>query len=527
MAEYQFQKFEAPGPIAAAYIESLHPIPIVMGPAGSGKTVASLYKGPHLATSWFPVCKDGVVRVKFTVLRPTYRDMARTALESWHSERLYPEKHPFTVEYTGGVDRPVIHRLEWATIRNRSRVKVEFTAQFAAIGDANPEQFAKGYETSFVQLNECDLFSDRIPGLMFSRTGRYPSIDMLSPSDLDRVMQPYVKVMASCGIDLRQDDLLTPRMLWGDCNPPDVDNWVIKRMIEEPEKWPLYKMFRQPSGLSANAENRKGKTRASYEQDLQTMTEYDARRFVHGEPGYALDGRPVYEKEFALQIHRSDEPLKPAAGLPLVIAMDAGGSPAAVIGQFMPTGQLRILAEVCADPGTGPTRFSEMVYHRLLSDFRGFPVREAYADPSSFYGADKVAGELAWVEIVARALSINIEPTTSNEPGIRQDAVRWYLGMIDPRTPRMLIDPRCKDLLGGFAAHYKLTKLATAGATDKLAVAKNKYSHVHDALQYLCLGHRGRTGIINDVASLGRAANVVPMRGNVAPRDPVGAINLW
>jgi len=524
---YQFQRYAPPGPVAAAYIESRHPVPIIMGPAGSGKTVASAFKGPHLASNWFPICKDGVVRVKLTVLRPTYRDMARTALESWHNERLFPEKHPFTVEYTGGIDRPVVHKLEWATIRDRTKVKVEFMALFAAVGDTNPEQFAKGFETSFVWLNECDLFSERIPGLMFSRTGRFPSMDQIAPADLDRVMAPYRQAMMTAGINLGDDDVLLPRMLWGDCNPPDVDNWVIKRLIEEPEKWPLYRLFRQPSGLSPDAENRLGKTRASYEQDLQTMTAYDARRFVHGEPGYALDGRPVYEQEFALQVHRSDEPLRPSLGLPLAIGMDAGGSPAAIIGQFMPNGQLRALAEICADPGTGPSRFAEMIYARLLNDFAGFPIRKAFADPSSFYGADKAAGELAWVEIVARALSINIEPTESNEPGVRQDAVRWYLGNIDTRTPRLLIDPRCRRLIGGFAAHYKLTKQATAGNTDKLAVAKNEYSHIHDALQYLCLGHRGRTGIINSVSNMGRGGNVTPLRGNVTPKDAVGAVKLW
>lgn len=527
MSSNSFQRYQPPGPIGAAYIESRHPISIIMGPAGSGKTVASAYKGPHLANKWFPVCKDGVIRMKVTALRPTYRDMARTALETWHSDRLFPEKHPFTVEYTGGVDRPVLHRLEWATVRGSQRVKVEFTMQFAAVGDAEPEQFAKGYETSMVWLNECDLFGERIPGLMFSRTGRYPSMDMIAPAELDRVMQPYVKTMAEAGINLEGDDKLLPRILAGDCNPPDVDNWVIKRMIEEPEKWPLYRMFRQPSGLSPHAENRAGKSRASYEQDLRTMTDYDARRFVHGEPGYALDGKPVYEREFALQIHRSDENLSPRPGLPLAIGMDAGGSPAAVIGQSMPDGQLRILREVCADPGTGPTRFADMILAVLMDDFRGYPIRDAFADPSSFYGADKVNGELAWVEIVARALGVPIAPTESNETAVRHDAVRWYLGNIDARTPRMLIDPRCRRLLGGFAAHYKLTKQATAGGTDNLAVAKNAYSHVHDALQYLCLGKSGRSQLIKDTAQLGRPGNVVPMRSNHTPKDVLAGIKLW
>lgn len=516
------QQYEPPGPIGAAFIESTHPISVIMGPAGSGKTVGSAFKGPYLATNWFPVCKDGVVRVKMTALRPTYRDMSRTALESWHNERLFPENHPYTVEYTGGVDRPVIHKLKWKALRGRDLVTVEFTAMFAAIGDANPEQFAKGFETSCVWLNECDLFSERIPGLMFSRTGRWPSMDQISPSELDRVLGPYAKAMANAGIKLEDDDVLLPRIEWGDCNPPDPSNWVNKRLIEKPDDWKLYKMFRQPSGLSPQAENRKGKPRSAYEQDLQTMTPNDARRFVHGEIGYAIDGKPVYEKEYSSFVHRSESPLKPVPGIPLGIGIDAGGSPAAVFSQFMPNGQQRVLRELCADPGTGPTRFAGLMLELMLQQFPGLPVREAFGDPSAWYGADKTNGELAWMETVARALSINIEPAPSNEPGLRQDAVRWYLNLrIDGNTPGLLIDPSCEYLLGGFAAHYKLTKMASKGQTNTLAIAKNEYSHPHDGLQYLCLGHRGRYAMINDAAKIaGRQGNVVQLRGNVVrPTD--------
>lgn len=516
------QQFKPPGPVGAAHIESTHPIPVIMGPAGSGKTVGSAFKGPYLATNWFPVCRDGVVRVKLTVLRPTYRDMARTALESWHSERLFPEKHPWTVEYTGGIDRPVVHKMRWKAKRGADLVTVDFTAMFAAIGDASPEQFAKGFETSCVWLNECDLFGPRIPGLMFSRTGRYPSLDMIASSELDRVTRERRLLMQQLGLPTQDDDVMLPRILWGDCNPPDPGNWVNRWLIEKPQEHKLYKMFRQPSGLSPHAENREGKTRASYEEDLQTMTPNDARRFVHGEIGYALDGKPVYEKEYSSFVHRADQPLKPAAGVPLALGFDAGGSPACAIGQFMPSGQLRILREVCAEPGTGAERFSKAVMETLVQHLPGLPVREAFGDPSAFYGADRANGELAWMEMVARALSINIEPAPSNEPGLRQDAVRWYLNQrMDGVTPGLLVDPSCEIILGGFAAHYKLTKLASAGQTDRLAVAKNEYSHVHDALQYLCLGHRGRYAVINDAAkAMGRSGNVVALRGNVVrPAD--------
>ena len=249
------------------------------------------------------------------------------------------------------------------------------------------------------------------------------------------------------------------------------------------------------------------------------MSPYDKRRYVDGEFGWARDGEPVYP-EFREQEQVADQPIRAVPNLPIGLGLDAGGSPAGVIGQFLPNGQMRLLREVCSRPGTGPSRFAEMLLEILMSEFRGFAVSEAWADPSAFYGADRQAGELAFMETVARALNVSIMPAPSNEPSIRQEAVRWYLGApIDASTPRLLIDPRCEFIIGGFAAHYKLTKQASAGATDKLAVVKNEYSHPHDGLQYLCLGHRGRAGVIADASRLGRGGNVVQIRSRKGRAD--------
>jgi hypothetical protein len=526
--KFSLQNYDPPGPIGEAFIRSTGPIDIIGGPAGSGKTVASGFKGPFLAAEFFPVCKDGVIRVKVATIRSTYRDLARTCLSSWHE--MFPEKHPFTVSYTGGIDRPVIHKLEYGTIRDGAVCKVEFTMEFGAIGDTDVEKFIKGYEISAGWMNECDLLDARVPGLFWSRTGRYPRFDMIAESELNRLIGPYRKKLQGLGVPIDDDEALLPRLSWGDCNPPDVSSWVVEEggWLDPERRNPMINMFIQPSGLSPDAENRKGKPRSSYELELRTMTKQDAKRYVYGEPGFVADGTPIYEDDFALQLHRADDFLQPVDRIPLALGFDFGGSPACVVGQFMPNGQLRVLGEVCCSPGAGPETISRMVLELLLQRFRGWPIAEAWGDPSAMHGADKQSGGLADMEIVARALNINLLPAPSNETGIRLEAVRWYLKkLIDGRTPAILIDPRCKMLIGGFAAHYHLTKQASAGRTDALAIDKNEYSHIHDALQYLCLGHRGRAGVIGDVSGMGRAPNVVGLRQAQQSVRAKTDFNVW
>lgn len=519
MGNINLQRYKPPGPVGAAFIQSRGPIDLIMGPAGSGKTVASVVKGPSLASSYFPVCKDGWVRVKIACIRDTYRDFARTALASWYDA--FPVAHPFTISHEGGQDRPIKHNLRWRAMRGNREVTIDLIMETGAIGDHNVEQFIKGYEVSAAWLNECDMLDERVPGLMFQRTGRYPKVEDIAHSELERVSRDGRETFTKMGLTIEEGETILPRIVWGDLNPPDIDNWVYRFCVDQKTRMPGFNLFRQPSGLSSKAENRVGKPRSSYELEAATQADHIVRRMVHGEFGYAMDGKPVYP-EFSLQRHTADQPLDPLQGVPLGIGLDAGGSPAAVIGQFPPNGSLRLLAEICAEPGTGPARFAQMIYEILLERFPGFVISEAWGDPSAFWGADRQNGELAFMETVARALSLNIMPAPSNEPAIRQESVRWYLGKpIDGNTERMQICPTMTTIVAGFAAHYKLTKQASAGNTDILAVVKNRYSHPHDALQYLTLGHRGRAGVIDDGSRLGRSNNVIGLgqrRGLAQPK---------
>ena len=270
-SKFDIFRYQPPGPVAAAYILSQGPIDLIRGPWGSGKTTATVFKITRHAAIDFPICRDGWVHVRCAAIRDTYREMAKTALASWHE--FFPKRGPFTAKdkdaYTGGIDRPVKHVLEWDTVRDwykgngqweKRLTKVRLEMEFGAIGEQNLDSFFKGYELSMGWMNECDLLHEDVPGRLYGRTGRYPPVSEIMDWEGERlgwVIDP----------DTGQQSIKVPRIVMGDFNPPDETNWTYKREIEEPEKWPGYNFFAQPSGLSPQAENRVGKSRDKYEEE--------------------------------------------------------------------------------------------------------------------------------------------------------------------------------------------------------------------------------------------------------------------
>lgn len=505
---YSLVSYHPPGPVAAGYIRALGPIDAITGPAGSGKTVASIFKAIRFSVAVMPVGRDGVVRVRGAVLRDNYRALYRTTLRSWFE--FFPPDWGGAV-FTGGQDRPAQHVLKLSTVREVDGVKrecpVELTVDFFAVGDVAIEELLKGYEASWFWCNEADLLHKRVVPFAYSRTGRYPPLASL-PEGARR-----------------------PRVVMVDFNPPDIDHplWQAckrgsfneRKDMEGETVEASVNFFHQPSGLSPDAENRAGKSYEAYEEEARTLTESDSRRFVYGQPAFALDGKPVYP-EFDDKRHVAPGPLAVLPGLPLDIGFDQGLSPGAVLFQTASTGQVRILAELVPEHGTGVSRFLERLLPLLTGRFRELPPGVWSADPSGFYGADRIAGEMTWAEAVSKGLGHLIMPAPTNEPVLRIESVKLLLKtMIDANTPALLVDPSCRMLIGGFAAHYKYRRIRS-GSTDRFEDRpwKNDYATAHDALQYGVLGRRGRAGVINEAAQAGRAGSVVPLgAGRSARRD--------
>lgn len=452
MSERLSIRWDPPGPVAARYYWDRSRVAAIMGPIGSGKTIATLMKLVQLAGEQRRSSVDGRRKFKACVVRDTYRQLWKTTIPSWW------KRVPKTLgDWAGADGGPATHSVKFQLPDGSI---VDFVIEFVAIGENKVEDVLRGYEPTAFYLNEADLLAEDVLIYANSRVGRYPDMSEGGPS--------------WCGVLL-------------DFNAPDTESWIYKRFVEElPEGWAF---FRQPSGFDARAENIANLPAGYYEEAAKGQPDWWVRRMVKNEFGFTRDGQPVYP-EYNDQLHCAPEDLKPIPGLRLKIGFDAGGTPAATIWQRALNGQWRGLDEIVATGGyTGANRFGDLVAQVLAERYRGYEA-EGWGDPSAQHGHDREAGEASWLETVGNKVGFMIRPAPSNEILLRTEAVRVPLTrLIDGVHPGLIISPRMKMLRKGFNAGYRYRRRVVAGiATTDVLPEKNEYSHPHDSAQYALLG---------------------------------------
>lgn len=515
--KWQLGKYTPPGPIGAQYIDSEGPIDAIMGPGGSGKTVASAWKGVKFALQRMPICVDGIIRCKGTVVRDNYRSLYRTTLQSWFD--IFPPGGEDS-QFSGGQDRPAVHVLRLSTVRNihgvNKIVPVDLRVEFFAIADINYELLFKSYETSYAWATEADGVDPMAIPFFYSRTSRFPRLSLLPPG-VQRVRVAFV-----------------------DFNPPDPEHPLylacvrgsFREDFDEAKEPRTINFFKQPSGLSDQAENRMGKSKAEYEAEAAVLHKDTARRMVEGRPGRQRSGLPVYDEDFDYDVHTAVN-VGIIRDLPLNIGMDQGGqggsagSPAAVFFQVLANGQARFYDEVVAETGTGVERFLEHMIPLMTTRFVDLSYGVWSCDPSGFYGGDKVYGTLAFAEIIQKALKHPMLPAPSNEWTPRRESLALLMGRnISAGVPKIIIDRRCKLLIKGLNGGYKYSRRHD-GTYDPRPI-KNREANAVEAAQYGVLGVFGLQGTINRLAQVSRPSedNVVQMRRRAGQRRP-SDFSVW
>jgi len=259
-------------------------------------------------------------------------------------------------------------------------------------------------------------------------------------------------------------------------NPCDTEHWIYKQWVMDPLPGHVY--WRQSSRENPFLPK-------DYYDDLER--EYRDRpelkkRYVDGEWGSVFDGKPVYGNEFAWDLHVAKEHLSPAPSVPIHRGWDFGLTPACIITQIHPNSRWLILRELWSDD-MGIEEFADTV-----NDFckREYGPHQAYEDVGDPAGrARAMTDERSCYDILS-SRGIYAREAETNALLPRLEAVKRQLAKNPKGKARVQIDPRCHRLIDGFSGGYKYKERGNAGMHSDVP-EKNKYSHIHDALQYLAL----------------------------------------
>ncbi len=430
-------------PTLAQFHRDDHFVRGIRGPIGSGKSVACCMEIVMRALKQEPG-PDGVRRSRWAVIRGTYPELISTTIKTW-LQWIRPE-----VFGSPNYSAPITHHVKLGP-------DCELEVAFLALDKDKDVKKLLSLELTGAWVNEAKEVPKSVLEMLTGRVGRFPAQWQGGPSWSGVIM---------------------------DTNSPDDDHWWYKLAEEvQPEG---YRFFAQPSGLSSQAENLPNLPGGVnyYRRQLPGKSPDWIDVYVHGSYGSIEDGKPVYP-EWDRSKFVPSEPLRPYRGIPLLVGMDFGLTPAAAIGQVTPRGQLRILAEVVAQD-MGIRRFIQDALKPVMA--MEFPGMKFFVvgDPA---GAQRAQTDerTCFDELVAQ--NIQSYPAPTNNFATRREAVANYMTKVVDGQYGLQVDNRCIWLIKGFNGRYRYRKMQIAG-TDRYTETpdKNEYSHVHDALQYLALG---------------------------------------
>lgn len=447
---YQAEATPAKFHASKAFVRSL------MGPIGSGKSVACCLEMFAKACAQEPF--DGVRSSRWAAIRNTYPELKSTTIKTFEDW--------FPIE---------ICQINWAPpITGKLKLdlpdgtRVEMEIMFLALDKPNDVKKLLSLELTGCWLNEVREIPKQILDGATGRVGRYPAKRRGGPTWSGIIM---------------------------DTNPPDDDHWLYT--LAEEKKPEGYDFFKQPPALieleggkgyvpNPAAENVVNQP-LGYQYWLRQVSGKDRdwiNVYVLGLYGSIHDGKPVYG-EFNDDIHTAKETLETYNGLPLYIGWDYGLTPACVAGQLSPHGQLRIIHEWTSED-MGIREFArDVVMPDLQNTFSGLRIISV-GDPAGNQRSQ--TEQKSCMDILAEE-GIATEQAPTNEVIARLDSVRFYMKAMDREgNPGFIIDPdNCKTLRRGFNGGYKYERVQITGEERfKDQPAKNKFSHPHDALQYLC-----------------------------------------
>ena len=437
----------------------------VMGPVGSGKSSSCVMDLFFNAMKQVPD-KDGIRRSRYCVIRATYPQLRSSTVKTW--QEWFKDKIQIT--YTNPITGRIRYDLADGT-------KLDMEIFFVAIEDEVAAEKLRSWEFTGAWVNEAHEIPEYLlEAILPARVNRYPSINSGHGAVCPQIVVDY--------------------------NAVSTEHWLYKWAEEvKPENC---EFFRQPPAVlkdasgryfvNPDAENLNHLADNYYQNMLAVASTEVIQTDLMNMYGERKAGKPVY-KDFEDASHTAVATLTPPQGLPVIIGLDQGLTPAAAFTYQAMDGTLCIFDEISTED-CSLKEFAESYLWPMINT--KYPwIKKNFVcviDPAAAQRSmnDAKAG----LEILKEA-GLPVKLAKSNSPVERREAVTHFLLLRD----KFKLSPDCHMLRRGFISEYKYEeRRAISGERFKDKPLKNMYSHVHDALQYAAMeyvGSRKRNKFIN------------------------------
>lgn len=426
---------------------------LLCGPVGSGKTTGCLVELARRMGQQLPG-QDGRRYTRFAIIRQTLKDAKATVLKD--ARGWFGAMSDWRVsESTLYIDFGDIYS-EW---------------MFVPLEDADDLKRLLSTQLTGAYVNESSETDISLLSDIAGRCGRYPNNEF-----------------GACSW----------RGIFADTNMPIVDTPWAEFIQHPPNEW---QVFRQPGGDALEAENlnhldqtpetmeledddpiRYNQGRNYYKRLMAVGTPDYIRRFVKAEFGRDPSGTAVFAESFRLDFHTVDS-LEPIYGRMLLVGQDFGRNPWSLICQLDHKGRLLVLEEVAGVSIGLEQHVRQNLIPVLTSErYRGRSIG-VVGDPSGV-AMDSLFELNAFDLLKSTGLPAERAPTNNVDPRLR--AVEAFLVRQVDGGGAILIDrSRCPVLVQGLNGGYRYQMTKTN--VEKTLPDKNKFSHVNDDLQYVCL----------------------------------------
>lgn len=450
-------------PTCARFMKSEAFTRVIAGPVGSGKTTACLFELFRRACEQ-EKAPDGFRYTRFAIVRQSLKQLRDTVLK----------------DITTWLEGVAEYKVSESTIYIHMG---DIRSEWLLIPLDNPEDQRRllSMQLTGAWMSESIEMDVGLMSPLAGRIGRYPAANL-----------------GGC----------TWMGIIADTNMPSEGSDWHKFMTKPP---PDAQIFIQPGGMSEEAENlewlmqtpetlklppddpvRRAQGRTYYERFLRSNSPDWCKRYVHAEFGDDPSGTAVYRESFKSSWHVADN-VEPVSGHPLLVGLDFGRDPCAVICQPDHRGRLLVLEEIMAqDVGLEVQMQKRIKPTLMLERYITRPII-IVGDPAG--GQRSTLYEETSFDLIKRE-GLMAYPAPTNDVDRRISAVESWLLASRDGGPALIIDrERCPTLIRALGGGYRYGK--TRMGQRKPRPDKNDYSHVMDAFQYAALtAHGGMSDMI-------------------------------